>query len=499
MKRILCFLLALLMLASCFVACGDNKPAETDDSVVTTAPVVTTEPEELPNIELTGDYGDYTFNILSAGNQVWNDFDFQEESSLPLDNAQYKRKLKVEEDYEVKIVHKMSKGYSSGSSGSSGPGYKAVNKQVQSGDNDYDFCIIAGYDVSVLAYSGMLYDLASIKQIGLDKSWWDQNATESLSMKDVAFFTTGEITVSDNRAAFCLMFNKELLANYNLDSPYDMVEDGTWTIENFGTLVKSVSEDMNQDGLYTHADRYGLLVWDDSIVGIVNAAGQRCCIINDAQELELSFYNETTLAALEQYADIAYNEQYAFQYQRVAEGTGRTMWQADQALFFTTLVDLLPEFREMESDFGVLPYPKLTETQDTYYTTIAPFNSNFVCVPLIQDDVDRTGTIMEALAYYGKKIVTPALYDVTLIGQSTRDEESEPMLEIIFDNLIYDIGYYYQIGPYNKELIYKLRARDPNFTSMYESKQVAAKSMLNLINSYYQKAVNDWHGEAAAQ
>ena len=489
MKRTLCFLLALLMLSTAFVACGDKKPAQTTGAVTTADPnAETTEPQELPNIPLQYDYEEHEFNILSAGNQVFNDFGFEEESSLPLDNAQYKRKVKVEEDYNITIHHNMSKAYSSGG----GPGYKAVNKQVNSGDCDYDFCIIAGYDVSVLAYSGMLYDMQSIDQIDLSKSWWDQNATESLSMHDVVFFTTGEITVSDNRAAFCLMFNKEMLANYNLESPYDVVKDGEWTIEKFGTYVKAVSEDLNQDGLYTQADRYGLLVWDDSIVGMVNAAGERCCTIVD-DKITLTFYNENTLSALEQYTEYAYNNQYAFHYQRVAEGTGREMWKADQGLFFTTLVDLLPEFREMESDFGVLPYPKLDEAQENYYTTIAPFNSNFVCVPLVQDDVERTGTLIEALAYYGQKVVTPALYDVTLIGQSTRDEESEPMLEIIFDNLVYDIGYYYQIGPYNKQLIYKLRARDNNFTSMYDTYKNSANSMLKVINTYYTQAVADWH------
>ena len=61
--------------------------------------------------------------------------------------------------------------------------------------------------------------------------------------------------------------------------------------------------------------------------------------------------------------------------------------------------------------------------------------------------------VTEALAYYGKQIVTPAYYDINLIGQSTRDEESADMLDIIFDSLVFDIGYYYQIGPYNKQPI----------------------------------------------
>ena len=495
MKRILCLLLSLLMLSSAFVACGDtDAPVATSALPDATETTETTEPKELPDIPLTADYGQYAFNILSTGNQVFNDFDFHEETSLPLDNAQYKRKVKVEEDYNIKINATVKKSHSIGNG--KGFGYQAVNKQVHSGDCDYDLCIIAGYDVSVLAYSGWLYDMRSIGGIDLSKSWWDHNATESLSMHDVVFYTTGEITVSDNRAAYCILFNKGLLANYNLESPYDLVDDGKWTIENFGKLVRSVSEDLNQDGVFNQSDRYGLLVWDDSVLGMINAAGERCCSIVD-NEIVLTLYNENTLSAFEQYIDYAYDAQHAFHYQRVSENTGSTMWVADQALFWTKLVHELPELREMETDFGVLPYPKLRESQEKYYTTISPFNSNFVCIPLVQDDAERTGVITEALAYYGKQTVTPALYDVTLIGQSTRDEESEPMLEIIFDNLIYDVGYYYQIGTYNERIMDRLRTRQTNFTSMYETYKGAANAMLKIINTKYTQAVATWKTDAA--
>ena len=149
----------------------------------------------------------------------------------------------------------------------------------------------------------------------------------------------------------------------------------------------------------------------------------------------------------------------------------------------------------MESDFGILPYPKLNTTQEEYYHTVAPYNSQFICVPLIQNDVERTGTITEALAYYGQKIVLPAYYDVTLIGQSARDEESEAMVEIILDPLVFDIGYYYQIGPYNKQLIIMIRNHDRNFASMYDSYKNTATALLKVINEYYGKAVDQWVAE----
>ncbi|MBR5012230.1 MAG: hypothetical protein IKY12_06690, partial [Clostridia bacterium] len=270
------------------------------------------------------------------------------------------------------------------------------------------------------------------------------------------------------------------------------VKDGKWTIEKFTELAKKVSEDLNNDGIYDGNDRYGLLVWDDSITGIVNAAGQRCCTINDKGEIELTFYNEVTLDALNQYTALAYDAQFALQFQRLSGTSGTTLWQNNQGLFYTAMVGGMAKYREMENDFGILPYPKLTEVQEDYYTTISPYNSQFICIPVVSRDIRCTGTITEALAYLGEKDVTPALYDVTLKGQSARDSESSEMLDIIFDNLIYDIGYYYQIGPYNKQLIVYLRERNDAWASMYETYSNSAQSSLNTINKAYDSAVALW-------
>ena len=101
-KKSLCLLLVCLMVLPLFAACGDaKKPNETEKTDGSGEVTTTEEPEELPEV-LSAEYGE-DFNILSAGNVAYNDFDFAEESSLALDNAQYKRKLKVEEDYGVTI------------------------------------------------------------------------------------------------------------------------------------------------------------------------------------------------------------------------------------------------------------------------------------------------------------------------------------------------------------------------------------------------------------
>ena len=55
-----------------------------------------------------------------------------------------------------------------------------------------------------------------------------------------------------------------------------------------------------------------------------------------------------------------------------------------------------------------------------------------------------------------------------------------------------DIGYFYQIGPYNKQLILMLREYATNFTSMYDTYRPAADTTLKIINQFYSEAVAEW-------
>ncbi len=92
---------------------------------------------------------------------------------------------------------------------------------------------------------------------------------------------------------------------------------------------------------------------------------------------------------------------------------------------------------------------------------------------------------MEELAYQGKKLLTPAYYDQTLIGQYTRDEESVDMLDIIFATRVYDVGIYYKIGTYKDQLANAFVNR-PTIASMYETYRPQAESLINQINTIFQ-------------
>ena len=54
--------------------------------------------------------------------------------------------------------------------------------------------------------------------------------------------------------------------------------------------------------------------------------------------------------------------------------------------------------------------------------------------------VEDLGLVVEALAMYSQKLVTPEFYEKQLQGRDARDNESEEMLDLIFATRSFDMG-----------------------------------------------------------
>ena len=111
-------------------------------------------------------------------------------------------------------------------------------------------------------------------------------------------------------------------------------------------------------------------------------------------------------------------------------------------------------------------------------------------MPEIAKDYDRSGIVLEALAYQGQKLLTPAYYDQTLIGKSVRDEESVAMLDIIFASRVFDVGIYYNIGTYKNELG-RLFVTRSALSSIYETYRSSAEATINAINETFAKSMGE--------
>jgi len=97
------------------------------------------------------------------------------------------------------------------------------------------------------------------------------------------------------------------------------------------------------------------------------------------------------------------------------------------------------KMREMESDYGILVYPKYDEYQEKYQTC-AHDNYSLFCVPITVpgSSLEMIGAVTEALAAESYRNVTPAYFDVVLKGKLARDPESGLMLDLLVENMIFD-------------------------------------------------------------
>lgn len=496
-KRIIALTLIVAALLPTFASCSENKgnsdnetpSKETTGTSETAGGESESESETekiLPNLP-DETFGGMDFNIYMSSNDeygtVKDDFTAEEYTGEPINDARYTRNINVEQKFDIKI-----NTFPSATAGDT-TGTSHIKQSVTTADYAYDLTMLAGYSTCNLAADNILLDLKDVEYIDLEKPWWDQMANQDLLVHDMLFYTTGDISTSDNEATYCILYNKNMATDLQLtENPYEMVREGTWTIDNFAKLVTNVAQDLDGNGVYDDKDRYGVLIWDDSIMGVVNGAGEKCASVVDGG-LQMSLYNDKTVSVLEKYFKFANDSKISYAYQRKELGDKLIveMFQNNQALFLQQLLQVIPKYREMDADFGVLPYYKYDDAQDRYYNTVGSWHSVFLCLPKVQKDVRATGIIVEALAAESLDTVTPAYYDVTLKDKVARDQDTQEMLDLILSTRTYDLGWYYALGSYNERLMDLFRQGKSDFASTYKKYEKLAKKTIQKLDEKFEE------------
>ena len=147
MKRNLALILALLMLSSSAVACSNNggNSDETKGGTAETtggATAESTEETEDPNARLESgldkaDYEGYTFHIF-VHDQVTNDFEAEDITGEPINDAMYQRTTTVQDNANVTIEPVIVAADMRG-------GQKPLGNSVTAGTNDYDLVCMSAY------------------------------------------------------------------------------------------------------------------------------------------------------------------------------------------------------------------------------------------------------------------------------------------------------------------------------------------------------------------
>ena len=319
----------------------------------------------------------------------------------------------------------------------------AVSKSVMAGDNAYQLILTHCIEQTAsMAVAHILYNLNDIPGCDFSKPYWNQTMNETLAVQDVLLYSVNRFIMEGPQVIF---FNKQMIEDFTLESPYELVHSGKWTWDKLGEMAKPVSADINGDGVFDVNDQYGFSSMVDwQFVSIQFSCDQRTTIKNEEGYPVIDVANEKMVGIVEKIYDLIYtdNKSYVYPYHG---GTGNgNMFAEGRLLFQLDGVGASASLRSVEIPFGIIPLPKYDEQQKNYVNNSL---TSLLCVPIDVADPEKTGIVMELLGYKYDLYVKPAYYDIYLKVKALRDDDSAEMLDIIFDNLVYDFGL--NFGTYN--------------------------------------------------
>ena len=395
------------------------------------------------------DLGGYTLRILAtAPDQAFSSAQYapDELNSDPVNDAVLERNNILSDTYKCEIAVEFVEAHT-------GVEDRVKNDSL-SGTVNYDIVSTGLSSLAVLAANGNLRDFYSIgdSNLQLDQPWWDQQAVEQLSITDKLYFVCGDILYTDDERTHMLFFNKDLIAENQLDDPYQLVKDGTWTLDRMYEMARAVAVD-NGDGEMnvTTGDTWGFIGAAFDTYKFILGCDAPMVEKNEDDVPVISVLNTKNVDAFMKTYEMMTDRSacaYLEMFYRWDDSTGREtfydQFYSGNALFMADNICALNSAKLQDSsvNYGVLPLPKYDESQDGYACTIDPYWFTCMALPAMaaDTDLDKVTFLMEAMAYYNRSEVTPLYYDTTLKSKRLMDESSEEMLDIIFSNRIMDLA-----------------------------------------------------------
>ncbi len=435
-KRITALLLVCLMTAS-LIACSNTtvtgEKTDSSGSVPLEGETVaeTTENDILAELMADvpkEDYQGHEFVMLNnESNFAYTMMTAEELTGESINDAIYNRNVKVSEDLNITISESIV-GYSQVTAN--------MNTAIASGDDTYDCFWNESYLVAPFAVQGKLLDVNEIAAINLEKPWWNDEALSDIQIGTYQYFLVGDLHLMFKESFWMVGFNKNILDENGLGDPYELVREGTWTMDQMKSYMETVALDLDGNGIMDGNDRFGVTCYSGCVMPLMIGANE-VLVEKDADGVPqlvspgdrfYSVYEKivNTMFVDNDYVCLDGKTQEISQYPDGWHG----VFSSGHALFYLEPIGSLKKLRDMDAEFGIIPFPKYEETQENYITYIAKYAA--LCgIPITSSDPQRTGVILENLCAQSYGDLREAYVDTTLNFKYIRDKESTEMLNLI--------------------------------------------------------------------
>ena len=444
MKRLCSVILAALTLGTALTSCGGGSdvPAQTTVSGGETAAATTVAETSIYDTLALKDFGGASIVIGGYGNEETEEsleyFYAKELTGDAVNDALHERNQKVAEvlniDFKTVLI-------GSGSKGKSGEDSIArVRQFCTAGDDTYFVYGTKSSYASTFLSEGLLNSWEKVPVIDLDKPWYNERANKVFTVNNRVFNVYGDAMATNLVSPWCMVFNKDVAKEWNVPDLYQIVRDGKWTMDKLYEITSGIYKDANGDGTKDAEDVYGFYTdkWA-TIDAFMQSHDLYACSKDKNDYPVINELSEKTVNSIDSIYRLYWESPGTYVY-TVAAYEHTEKFITGTGLICPIYIEYLYQhFRDMEAEYGVLPYPKLDDGQNEYKTYSL---SRYGCYILPKTTVDKRyeiiGYTLETLNAYSHQLLRPAIYDVALNYKGLRDADSFEMMDLILASRVYD-------------------------------------------------------------
>jgi hypothetical protein len=483
------FLILIVIFLSIFVSCQNGNVESSDDftpdAVIETDLSETNQTEtqqimpDLPDMDYDGKVYKVLGNLELVHTQFTNfEIDAETITGELVNDAVYNRNRRIEEKYNVKIEQELTADPAG-----------LLRKLLAANDDVYSLAFLNIWaNPGTMAVSGSFSDLNAMKYLDFNKPWWNKEVNSALSVNNKLYFTISDFGMLDKQRTCILIYSKDIVKAYDMGNLYDLVYENKWTVDKMAELCVLAANDTNGDGLMTDTDQWGLGLDDyESFSSFMISSDNKIITKDNNDSPVLSINNQHTISSIDKILKLTDDKSISY-YCNYFEGkVSYDFWytssygMAEGRILFTVSFPHMLQWtvQNGDVDYGVLPLPKYDEKQADYISSIDYRAATVFAVPAIAQDIDFAAFMLEALSAASKYEVMPYYIETSLKTKYTYDEESAKMLDLIFSNLKFDLGYMYNWGDIGRLFNNIIpRAGENNFASQYES--IESKVLLEI-------------------
>ena len=483
-KKILCSLLASMMLVGSLVACasGDAANETLDPNSTSSVEEDTGEKLDIPNTRYDGT--ELCF-LVRGGTGAWSTVEvFADSSTTSSDNISYavfERNDRIYQDYGVTVVEYRSEDH-----------HTAVNNEVAAPTGDFQVIATNVTNSANFATGGFLWNLNSdaFEYIDLSKPWWDTKMAEGMSIDGRLYFATGDIMTLDNDATFIIMFNKKLATDSQLPNLYELVENGEWTMSRLYEFEQKTVQDLNGNGKLDYDSDVCGFAYTIDVPNCLMFGGGITLVTKDEDDLPIYNLDIERAQGIVELGKQLLSNKYTVNLNEPSVGveeSGKKCFGENHALFFGEVLQCVTRVRGYDVDFGILPFPKYNLTQ-TDYASMMHTTASVICIPrsISENDLGMVESMIEAIAYHSVNTLTKQYYEINLKTKGAKDVESGPMIDTILANRACDLSYYYGWGNNAFGTISSCMLPSGSGT-ISSASRIASKSIQNSITAILRK------------